>query len=331
MFFLLFAAFSLYFCIQADAHRSHETLWAGITGLGVLLLSVLIHELAHYYALARLGGTADRVVLGPLGGMAPLRFSSEPREELAVACAGPVANLVLAVISLIVLAAALPVASQVWSVLHPLQPNLLDTDSNAWQRAVKLCLWINWMLLLVNLIPAYPFDASRALRAGVRVLRPQMTSAQAHFLVFLVARVLAVVLLIAAWFLWRRQDPQIFQPWFAMVLLGILIFFSAGREDVHDEELEHDERPFGYDFSQGYTSLERSTTDNSPRRGPLQRWLLARRAVREQRRLQRERDEERRVDEILVRLHEHGMESLSAEDRLLLQRVSARYRDTKQQ
>ena len=60
--------------------------------------------------------------------------------------------------------------------------------------------------------------------------------------------------------------------------------------------------------------------------GPLRRWLQQRRQIRQRRLRELEAEEERRFDEVLVRIKECGKESLSAEEQSLLQRVSARYR-----
>jgi hypothetical protein len=90
-----------------------------------------------------------------------------------------------------------------------------------------------------------------------------------------------------------------------------------------------DDSLFGYDFSQGYTSLARSeqqeeaADDDS---GPLERWLDTRREARRQRQEQIEAEEDALVDEILARVHERGMHSLSLEERSLLERAAARYR-----
>ncbi len=93
-----------------------------------------------------------------------------------------------------------------------------------------------------------------------------------------------------------------------------------------------DDAVFGYDFSEGYTSLERSQAQSEAGEeededsGPLERWLDTRRQSRRQRQEQLEAEEDERVDEILARVHERGIESLSDEERMLLQRVSRRYR-----
>jgi hypothetical protein len=97
------------------------------------------------------------------------------------------------------------------------------------------------------------------------------------------------------------------------------------------DDHESDDDLFGYDFSEGYTSLEES----SPRSrrwptGPLRRWLRQRRELKQRRLRDTEAAEERQFDEVLVRINQQGMDSLTPEERELLHRVSARYRDRSQ-
>ncbi len=109
----------------------------------------------------------------------------------------------------------------------------------------------------------------------------------------------------------------------------MLLFFSAKQEMARLDESELEDELFNYDFSQGYTSLERHF--DRPRRdggpGTLRRWIAHRQEARLRKQRMIEEEEERRVDEILVRLHEAGMTGLSSKDRALLDRVSARYRN----
>jgi hypothetical protein len=115
--------------------------------------------------------------------------------------------------------------------------------------------------------------------------------------------------------------------WFALLLLAIFLYFSAKQEAAKADELTEPEEPFGYDFSQGYTSLERSQQQRVEERvGPVHRWLSQRKEAQLLKQREVEAEEESRVDDILGRLHANGIESLSGEDRLLLDRVSARYR-----
>ena len=85
---------------------------------------------------------------------------------------------------------------------------------------------------------------------------------------------------------------------------------------------------FGYDFSEGYTSLEGSAAKVRPyRESALKRWRRRRSELRRQRRLAREAAEERRMDEILEKLHREGRSALTDEEHRFLVRVSAKYRN----
>ena len=89
---------------------------------------------------------------------------------------------------------------------------------------------------------------------------------------------------------------------------------------------------FGYDFSQGYTSLERSQPpQQQPKRKArpnfIQRWLQ-RRAERKRIREEEQRQaDERRLDELLDKVQQHGLESLSVEERRFLTKCSAKLRN----
>jgi len=89
-----------------------------------------------------------------------------------------------------------------------------------------------------------------------------------------------------------------------------------------------DDAPFGYDFSEGYTSLESGAAKVRPyREGTLKRWRRRRSDLRRERRIMRELAEERRMDDILDKLHREGKAALTDEEHRFLVRVSRRYRD----
>jgi hypothetical protein len=164
-------------------------------------------------------------------------------------------------------------------------------------------------------------DGGRVLRAA---LQPAFGYRSSVVLVARVAMVAAVGLCIAGWLV-RGAYPFAFIP---LTLLGVLIFFSARQEADRLQDHDQDDGVFGYDFSQGYTSLDRhveSAKKAGP--GPLRRWLDTRRNLKLRRQRQLEEDEERRVDAILAQIRETGMETVSDQDRALLNRVSARYRN----
>ena len=150
------------------------------------------------------------------------------------------------------------------------------------------------------------------------------------------AKIAALALLIFAAFQGRyftatEEAPAQIPMWFSLALLAIFLFFSAKHEEDRVEEVESDDDLFGYDFSQGYLSLEQNTKPRPPHEGPFKRWLERKRREKRRRQSEMEQEEERRVDGILERLHEKGMEHLSHEEQLLLKRVSHRYRQRNSQ
>ena len=89
---------------------------------------------------------------------------------------------------------------------------------------------------------------------------------------------------------------------------------------------------FGYDFSQGYTSLEKD--EETPPLPPkekkqnfIQRWLAQRAAKKEQQEKEQREADDRRMDELLDKIQKFGKESLTDEEERFLKRVSDRFKN----
>ncbi len=130
--------------------------------------------------------------------------------------------------------------------------------------------------------------------------------------------IIGVVRLVA-----RRMDG------ITLILLALLIEFLVRAEARLLEDGGYfDDGVFGYDFSEGYTSLESGAPKVRPyRESALKRWRRRRSELRRQRRIARDAAEERRMDEILEKLHREGRLALTDEENRFLVRVSARYRN----
>ncbi len=291
--------------------------------VGILFASVVAHELGHALAATRVGSSVERIVIGPLGGLGSYDAPREPHAELITILAGPLVNLVLLLLTLPLLLLA---GVSVPILLAPLEPVGL-IEGPWWTVALKLAFWTNWLLLVVNLLPAFPLDGARILRA---LLWPALDVRGANLVAVRISKLTALLLCVWAWFISDAATAWALPAWLPLVMLAILVYFCAAQEANKSEEAEWDEELFNYDFSQGYTSLERSSQPRPRPPGLVQRWLSARRELRKQRRESQERDEERQVDEILSRLHASGMNGLTAKERALLQRVSVRYRNRQQ-
>jgi hypothetical protein len=115
------------------------------------------------------------------------------------------------------------------------------------------------------------------------------------------------------------------------VILGAIVLAVNLMQSVQDGSAEfRDDSFMGYDFSQGYTSLERSSgksVEKEARPSSWQRWKERRQARKEQFERERQEQDEAQLDALLAKVHEHGIESLSPAEKRLLQRVSTEYRE----
>jgi Zn-dependent protease len=187
--------------------------WAPIGGrlLDLLLLfaCVVLHEFGHALMARHYGvGTRD-ITLLPIGGVASLeRMPTDPWQELWITAAGPLVNLVLATFAA-VLIAILPGGYEMDGFLRG--PFTLGTLLN-------FLLTTNAVLFLFNLIPAFPMDGGRILRA---LLAMRMHRTKATRIASAVGRTLALCLVALG----------LVQQEVTLVLLGAFVFLSAGAEN----------------------------------------------------------------------------------------------------
>ncbi len=167
---------------------------------------VTLHEFGHILMARRFGVRTPDVLLLPIGGVARLeRIPEEPRQELLIAIAGPLVTLLIA--------AALYAALRVAGSLDPLATLSVETGPFA-ARLMAVNIW----LLGFNLIPAFPMDGGRVLRAllATRVGLIRATRAAA-----VVGQVLAVGMGLVG--LSSQGSPM-------LILIAFFVFIGAATE-----------------------------------------------------------------------------------------------------
>jgi len=131
------------------------TAWQTLLFILLLFLCVLLHEFGHIFTARAFGVTTPYVTLLPIGGVAQLeRIPEEPWEEFLVAIAGPMVNVVIALLLVFVGGAHLNPSAA--GAVESSQISMID----------RLAI-VNLFLALFNLIPAFPMDGGRVLRAAL--------------------------------------------------------------------------------------------------------------------------------------------------------------------
>ena len=203
-----------------------ETATAGVTGavrglelLAIVFGSVVLHELAHAVTAQRYAVPVRAVVLLPIGGVTlaedPFGFGHEAEaanagappywgRELRIALAGPLTNFVLAAIAAVVVLALAP-GTRLWA--QPL------VHSGALLRSL---VWSNIFLGGFNLLPAYPLDGGRVLRA---LLARRMSHVEATRRAVMLGQAFSMLFIFAG--LWNT--------W--LMLVGFFLFVAAQMEE----------------------------------------------------------------------------------------------------
>jgi Zn-dependent protease len=199
--FLLLIAIVLW----GDWVREQSLAAAGAGALFVLAVfgTVVLHELGHALMARRYGIRTRDITLLPIGGLARLeRMPEVPRQELWVALAGPAVNVAIAAVTYVLLMAGAWTPPDVW----------LGLPTDAIGRFLEINIW----LAAFNMIPAFPMDGGRALRAllaerfdYVRATRIAASLGQGlAFLFALVGLFYNPFLLFIAFFVWMGASSE---------------------------------------------------------------------------------------------------------------------------
>ncbi len=170
----------------------------------VLFTCVVMHEFGHALTARRFGIKTSGITLLPIGGVAALeKMPDDPKQEIMVALAGPAVNVVIAVL--------------LWAYINFKGVVLTDQDILTGNIPfLYQIMMINMTLALFNLLPAFPMDGGRVLRASFGFFMSHNAATQKAAKI---GKVLAGVLLLVGIF---------YNPW--LILIAVFIWISASAE-----------------------------------------------------------------------------------------------------
>ncbi len=179
---------------------------SGIAFILLIFLCVILHEFGHAMAARFFGIQTPDITLLPIGGVARLqRMPDEPWQELVVAIAGPLVNVVIAGILIPVLGLRLDAELM----------EKLASPSGAILPKVAV---VNVMLVIFNLIPAFPMDGGRVLRSLLAMIMP-------HSQATLIAARIGQALAFGFGFLGLFGNPL-------LIFIALFVYLGASQENA---------------------------------------------------------------------------------------------------
>lgn len=207
--------------------------WRGVAHdlivLATLFGIIVLHELGHALTARRYGIQTRDITLLPIGGVARLeRMPEDPRQELVVALAGPAVNVVLATLCFVGLLVVVGVAAftgaiessrQVlfWLFSSQEQAGGVEQFSAIGARFLFEMLFLNVLIVLFNMLPAFPMDGGRVLRA---LLAMKMDYVRATQTAATIGQGMALLFVLLAWF---AHNPF-------LVLIAFFVWMGAAGE-----------------------------------------------------------------------------------------------------
>jgi Zn-dependent protease len=268
-----------------------------IIAMGLLFLVVLVHEFGHCFAARAVGGSAEDILMTPLGGLA---FANAPHRwgpTFVTVAAGPAVNVVICV----------GCAALLWAMSVPLPWNPLYMAAYgyhfSWFDPIRYAYemyFISWTLLLFNLLPIYPLDGGQMVHG---LLWSRIGYYRATLITCMVGMVASGLLIAVSLAKWQFFLALLFAGCFFSCFMMRKMTIAVGPEEYADET----------DYSAAY----------EPQTPKRHRRRLSQRALKKSRRLAMEaRLEQERIDQILAKVSAQGMASLTWSERRALRKAT---------
>lgn len=274
-----------------------------LTSMVILFFTVLLHEFGHCFAARYMGGEADDIVMTPIGGLAYATPPHRPWPTFVTVACGPLVNVGICLMT----------GSALWLLtggVVPVNPFSPLPPFEFYATNLAYYLWwiyyVNYVILLFNLLPIYPLDGGQMLHA---ILWPHLGYYKATNFSCVTGMIGAVVLAF-----YGLAMGQLLL--FALAISGFITCYQKrmmlkemGPEGLHD----------AIDYS---ASLHAMDEEDRPKRKKLSNRALKR--IRKK--AQKEQQELARIDAILEKVGKQGMHSLTWWEKRTLRKATERQR-----
>lgn len=216
-FFVLVLGYVFYAGYDTDWDKT-AMLWSAIFVL-VLFFLVVLHEFGHALTARRYGVNTRDIILLPIGGVARLdHLPEKPAHEFWVAIAGPLVNVAIAaLLGLYLLRFTPDQRLEIFNGVVYARGNFFLNDYSNLDRFIFFMAWLNVILAGFNLIPAFPMDGGRILRA---LLSVPFGRVKATLFAARIGQLLALGMIAGG--IWKSN------PMYA--LIGLFVLFTAENE-----------------------------------------------------------------------------------------------------
>ena len=297
-----------------------------------LLGAVVIHQVARAFAIKCLGADVHEIEFMPWGGNCVSDLDDSTRLAPMAHAAGLFANGML-----FLMGYALLCQIDQFTAINPFRPQRFDAG-NAQVSALRIFSWVNFQLMLVNLIPCHPFDGAKIIRSTIANFKLPLTKYRTETAIMLIGHAFAFALIGTGIVLMvRNYEPGIRvagPAWGVLLIAGVTLFFSArfsmfmetSENEEYWEGSERDEFGFGFDAAE-------TTADDDRESLAYSQWLSEKQQERRRFDVDREFEEDSWADRVLEKLHANGgdLECLTGPEQGVLNRFSERVRRRREQ
>ncbi len=306
-------AYSLYLITGLFIMQYSQSGIYAVLSMLLIPVCVLAHELGHSVVSQKFGVRVNRIVLHMLGGAAEIGgLIPGPKAEILIAIMGPIVSLFIAGISLIMM--------------------IVLQNSPAIELFYYLT-YMNTFLAIFNLIPVFPMDGGRIALATIMIFKGPEKALR-----FVKPMTIAGVALLCGYGALNMLSGN--PNGLFMILIGVLVYFQGNQElqarmyaarysSMHDtwqNSFKSDKHKDATYNSSNYNKSKKSSKDTFKEDSIIGAWRKKRKASKEAKLKAKRTELDDRVDEVLRKVKEEGISTLSPGEKALLQSASKKYK-----